>query len=131
MSNNYVQPAGTHNDAATGNMPFGSQVVTIPTTGGVSYIANSISPKKSSSSIMSKNEVGVAYRETLVDEPFTGDMELQLADVTTAAPSIGMPFTIVDVGGGVLNCKVSDVSPKFTAGGETLVSVSFKKRFAN
>ena len=127
----YAQPAGTYNDAAAGNMPFGSQVVTI---NEIAYIANSINIKRPVTVITGKNEVSVPFRETEIVDVYTCDLELQLADVTTAAPVAGMPFTLNDVGSGnapvPIKFKVQDVSPKFTSGGETMVSVTGRQRFA-
>ena len=131
MSNPYVQPTGTSNDSSTAgtSMPFGSQVATIPTTGGVAYIADSINIKKPQTVITGKDQFSRPFREVMIGDVITGDLELQLADVTTVAPTAGMPFTLVDIGGASLNLKVQDVSPKFTSSGETKVSVSFRQRF--
>lgn len=122
-----MDPAGTHND---NGLPFGSQALTIPTTGGTPFIADNIDIDKPVKIITGTNEVGVPYREVLVEDAFTGNATLQLPTATTPPPNIGDKFTVKEAGGASLNCKVSKTGSRFKKDGETLIPIEFRKQHA-
>lgn len=116
-------PAGTKND---GGLVFGSQVVTIDS---VAYVAENISIDAPSTIIEQKNQYGVPSGQVIVEGFITGTATLQLASSTTAMPSIGDTFTLVQVGGGSgVNFLVSQVGQSFSQDAETKVNISFRKR---
>ena len=121
-----VDPAGTHSDGA---LVWGTQVVTIPTTGGTAYIAEDISIDFDTEVLQSKNENGVVNKEVMIEQPFKGSCTLQLADATTDPPAIGSPFTISPKGGGAaLNCKVSKVGQTQGQDSEAKFTIEFRKK---
>lgn len=70
----------TFND---GNIPFGSQVVTI---NGTSYVAEEIDFEEKSTAIYRHNEVNVPNGGVYITGLITGKMTLQLASNTTPIP---------------------------------------------
>ena len=119
-----MDPAGTHND---NGLPFGSQALPI---GGTTFIADNIDIDHPVKIITGTNEVGVPYREVLVEDAFTGSATLQLPTADTAPPAIAAPFAVKEAGGATLNVKVSKTGSRFKKDGETLIPIEFRKRFA-
>lgn len=112
-----------------GTQAFGSQVLTIPTTDGVTYIAEEITPEWDGQWYVNKDQNGIPNNELGILMPFTGTATLQLATATTAPPTFGMPFTFVPCGGGTaLAAKVSKVGTPFKQDGMTKVNISFRKQ---
>lgn len=66
-----------------GNIPFGSQVVTI---NGTSYVAEEIDFEEKSTAIYRRNEINVPNGGVYITDLIKGKMTLQLASDTTPIP---------------------------------------------
>ena len=108
-------------------MPFGSQVLTI---NSVTYVANNVNVKNTSTQITRKDQYSIPSAEVLLVMPFTGDAELQLATWDTATPAIGQFFPVAAPGGVTLHAKVTGCSDKYQAGSETMCSIEFNKQLS-
>ena len=89
-----------------GNIPFGSEVVTIAAT---SYVAEDIEPEEKSTSIIRRDEVNVPNGAIHIKDLIKAKMTLQLASTDTPIPQLldvvnftfrGSPkdFVVTDVG---------------------------------
>jgi hypothetical protein len=71
-----------------GNIPFGSQIVTINVVGGtsLSLVAEQIDFEEKSTSILRRNEINIPNGGVYIQDLVTGTMTLQLPDLTTQPP---------------------------------------------
>lgn len=99
-----------------GDMVFGTQVLTIPSTGTATYIGENISIDKPSTVLVSKGTTGNANKKVIIEDPFTGSATLQIATSTTLMPSRGDVFGITSEG------AASVVVSSTTAGAETIIT---------
>lgn len=74
-----------------GNVDFGSSAVTI---GGVSYLAENISPSGDVNVVDIPNAVGAASKQVGVSQKIVGSMTLQLETTNSAIPARGGEFTL-------------------------------------
>ncbi len=117
-----TDPTGCHSD---GSLQFGSQIVTIST---VAFVAEEISYEKGSTPLVRNNQYGIPQAEVLKEDIGTGSATLQLPTSTTAAPTIGQAFTILDVGGATISVKVSKVGRTFKDADLVKLPIEFRDK---
>lgn len=113
----------TYND---GNVPFGSQAVTI---GGVSFIAESISPDVPSDVIERRGALGQPTGQVIIEGFTTGSAVLQLATTVTQLPTIGATFQIIRNGGSTYNCAISQVGDPEAQLDAKKVNINFRRLY--
>lgn len=109
-----------------GNVPFGSQSVTI---GGVAFIAESISPDVPSDVIERRNAVGDPSGQVIIQGFVTGSAVLQLATTVTVPPTIGATFTITRNGGATYGCVVSQMGDPEAQLDAKKVNINFRRLY--
>jgi hypothetical protein len=120
---------GIHND---GGLVFGSQVLTIPTGGAVTYIAKNIKINRPTALIESPGALGEPGKEALVEKNFTGTATLSILDIDTKAPAVAAAFTVQPRGGvagtpiAALNCKIVDNGENSDQNAEGTFEVTFR-----
>ncbi len=79
--------------STSANLPYGSRVLSI---GGVNYIANNFRVSKAGRLLERFTELAAPSGAVLLDAPYTGTAELQIANTLIAFPNVSMTF----------NCRV-------------------------
>jgi hypothetical protein len=112
-----------------GNVPFGSQVVTI---GATAYVAENISYTEPSNLIERRDEDGDPSGQVAIPGFGNGQSTLQLASTLTVIPAVGATFTLTRNGGataatlGVFITEVGEVYAQLDA---KKVNVNFRRRY--
>lgn len=115
--------AALYND---GNVPYGSQVLTI---NAVTYVAEGITPKNPTKVIERRNELDEPSGQVLVQDFITGSAVLQLAAANTAMPTPGLTFTADFLGAGSNQTWIlSEVSPPLAQADAHKVNIEFRKK---
>ncbi len=94
------------NFANDGDIPFGSEVVTI---NAVPYVAEEIEPQEKATSIIRRNEINVPNGAVHIKDLIKAKMTLQLADIDTPIPEL-LSIVSFDFRGSSKDFIVSDVS---------------------
>lgn len=76
--------------STSANLPYGSRVLTI---GGVAYIANNFRAQQAGKLLERMTELGAPNGAVLIDTPYTGSAELQIASTGTAFPNVSSTFS--------------------------------------
>lgn len=109
-----------------GNVPYGSQAVTI---GGVAFIAENINPDVPSDIIERRGALGQPTGQVIIEGFTTGSATLQLATTVTVPPTIGATFTITRNGGATYNCAVSQVGDPEAQLDAKKVNINFRRLY--
>lgn len=120
-------PAGTKTDGA---IKFGSQVLTIADSASVdqNYIADEFSLDAKSNWIVSGNEYGVPRAQVGRRDVRTGSATLQFPTDATKAPKQFAEFTAIDASGAAVNLIVADVGEKYSADGESKITIGVREK---
>lgn len=76
--------------STSANLPYGSRVLTI---NGVSYIANNFRVQKAGRLLERFTELAAPSGAVLLDAPYTGTAEIQIANTSVAFPNVSMTFS--------------------------------------
>ncbi len=115
-------PTGIYND---GNIPYGSQVVTIATK---DYIMSSGSLETGSNQVVSNNEVGVPRGQVFSTTIPSGSAELQFADAAQLPPAQFETFTLTTQGtGATVLVVITKVGQTWSQGDEKKCSIDISK----
>lgn len=109
-----------------GNLPFGSQAVTI---GGISVIAESISIEAPSQVIERFNAVGDPAAQVLIEGFNTGSAVFQFATTAITAVTIGATFTLVRNNGVTVGMVVSTVGEPQSQFDAHKLNVGIRRRY--
>lgn len=107
------------------NVPFGSQVVTIGSSG---YVAEGFSLSYPSAVAERFTEVGQPSGQVIVDSFATGSGTLQLATTISAVPTVGSTFTLT-VQGATIGVAISEVGYVEANRDIKKVSINIRKRY--
>ena len=110
------------NDA---NVPFGSQVVTIGSSG---YIAEGFSINYPSAIAERFSEVGQPTGQVIVDSFATGSGTLQLATTISAVPTVGATFTMT-VQGATIGVAIAEINYVEANRDIKKVNINIRKRY--
>lgn len=116
----------TYND---GNIPYGSQVVTI---GATAYVAENINFTQPTTAVERRDEIGDPSGQLIKSNFDTGSAALQLATTATQIPAVGATFTFIRTGGlgavtiGVVVSEVGEVQAQLDI---SKVNINFRRRY--
>jgi len=93
--------------STSSNLPYGSRVLSI---NSVLYIANNFRVQQAGKLLERMTELGAPNGAVLIDAPYTGTAELQIANTSIAFPNISMTFSArVDAENANLNFFITEV----------------------
>jgi hypothetical protein len=119
-----------------GSVKYGAEVLTIGTlvpggtpsiSGGVAYIADSLSFNTPGKVIEQNNEIGEPGGWVGVTGFITGSAQVQYATTSTAAPVQGQHFITSSRSGTAEVYCITDVDQPLTSDGEAKVNISYRK----
>jgi hypothetical protein len=112
-----------------GDIPYGSQIITI---GATAFVAENINYSEPSTLIERRNESGEASGQVVISGFGTGTATLQLATTLTMIPTIGATFTLTRNGGATavtIGCFVSETSETYGQLEIKKVNINFRRRY--
>jgi hypothetical protein len=93
--------------STSANLPYGSRVLTI---NSIAYIANNFRVSQAGKLLERMTELGAPNGAVLIDTPYTGSAELQLANTSIAFPNVSLTFSArVDSENANLNFFITEV----------------------
>ena len=115
--------------ANDGAVQYGSRVITVPTSTGTAFVADSVEVKRPTTVIEQTNELGEPSGQALIAGFVTGSAQFQM-QVSVDAPVLGEEFAeTFDSTIGSETFIVADVSTPETSDGEKKVSIEFRKKY--
>lgn len=106
-------------------LPYGARVLTIS---AAAYIANNFRVSQAGKLLERMTELGAPNGAVLLDTPYTGTAELQLATTATAFPNISMTFSaFVPQENANLNFFITEVGAPETSDQFKNVDITFRE----